>query len=65
MIVTWLATLALWMLVSIRRSPTVDEARAGLKTLLDIDDIQADAILSMQLRRLAALEQGHAKGPTP
>ncbi|MGO2092628.1 MAG: DNA gyrase subunit A [Microbacterium gubbeenense] len=41
----------------IRRSPTVDEAREGLKALLDIDDIQADAILSMQLRRLAALER--------
>jgi DNA gyrase subunit A len=41
----------------IRRSPTVDEARDGLKTLLDIDDIQADAILTMQLRRLAALER--------
>ncbi|MDD7960857.1 DNA gyrase subunit A [Microbacterium thalli] len=41
----------------IRRSPTVDEAREGLKSLLDIDDIQADAILSMQLRRLAALER--------
>ena len=41
----------------IRRSPTVDEARSGLKSLLEIDDIQADAILSMQLRRLAALER--------
>ncbi|MBW8764244.1 MAG: DNA gyrase subunit A [Microbacterium sp.] len=41
----------------IRRSPTVDEARSGLKALLDIDDDQADAILSMQLRRLAALER--------
>ncbi|MCC2032808.1 DNA gyrase subunit A [Microbacterium allomyrinae] len=41
----------------IRRSPTVDDARAGLKALLDIDDIQADAILQMQLRRLAALER--------
>ncbi|HLS93722.1 MAG TPA: DNA gyrase subunit A [Microbacterium sp.] len=41
----------------IRRSPTVDEAREGLKDLLDIDDIQADAILAMQLRRLAALER--------
>lgn len=41
----------------IRRSPTVDEARDGLKSLLTIDDIQADAILSMQLRRLAALER--------
>ena len=41
----------------IRRSPTVDDARDGLKALLDIDDIQADAILAMQLRRLAALER--------
>jgi len=41
----------------IRRSPTVDDARDGLKSLLDIDDIQADAILAMQLRRLAALER--------
>ncbi|WP_433585352.1 DNA gyrase subunit A [Microbacterium hydrocarbonoxydans] len=41
----------------IRRSPTVDEAREGLKALLDIDDDQADAILAMQLRRLAALER--------
>ncbi len=41
----------------IRRSPTVDEAREGLKALLEIDDAQADAILSMQLRRLAALER--------
>ncbi|MDY0908091.1 DNA gyrase subunit A [Microbacterium sp. CFBP9034] len=41
----------------IRRSPTVDEAREGLKSLLDIDDLQADAILTMQLRRLAALER--------
>ncbi|GAT74728.1 DNA gyrase subunit A [Microbacterium hydrocarbonoxydans] len=41
----------------IRRSPTVDEARVGLKALLDIDDDQADAILQMQLRRLAALER--------
>ena len=41
----------------IRRSSTVDVARDGLKDLLDIDDIQADAILAMQLRRLAALER--------
>ncbi|MGV0326719.1 DNA gyrase subunit A [Corynebacterium confusum] len=41
----------------IRRSPTVDEAREGLKSLLDVDDVQADAILAMQLRRLAALER--------
>jgi len=41
----------------IRRSPTVDEAREGLMKLLDVDEIQADAILAMQLRRLAALER--------
>ena len=41
----------------IRRSPTVDEARTGLMELLDVDEIQADAILAMQLRRLAALER--------
>jgi DNA gyrase subunit A len=41
----------------IRRSPTVDEARTGLIQLLDIDDVQAGAILDMQLRRLAALER--------
>ncbi len=41
----------------IRRSPTVDEAREGLMSLLDVDQIQADAILGLQLRRLAALER--------
>ncbi|MDN5755357.1 MAG: DNA gyrase subunit A [Micrococcaceae bacterium] len=41
----------------IRRSPTVEDARNGLKDLLDIDDLQAQAILDMQLRRLAALER--------
>jgi DNA gyrase subunit A len=41
----------------IRRSPTVEEARAGLMALLDVDEIQANAILDMQLRRLAALER--------
>ncbi|MEV0287362.1 MULTISPECIES: DNA gyrase subunit A [unclassified Kribbella] len=41
----------------IRRSPDVDEARSGLIQLLDIDEIQAQAILDMQLRRLAALER--------
>jgi DNA gyrase subunit A len=41
----------------IRASQTVDIARAGLIELLDIDDIQAQAILDMQLRRLAALER--------
>ncbi|CAN5664388.1 DNA gyrase subunit A [soil metagenome] len=41
----------------IRRSQTTDEAREGLKELLEIDDLQAQAILDMQLRRLAALER--------
>ncbi|RFD27235.1 DNA gyrase subunit A [Mycobacterium uberis] len=41
----------------IRASRTVDIARIGLIELLDIDDIQAQAILDMQLRRLAALER--------
>ncbi len=41
----------------IRRSPDVEEARAGLIKLLDIDELQADAILALQLRRLAALER--------
>ena len=41
----------------IRRSATVEVAREGLIELLDIDTIQANAILEMQLRRLAALER--------
>ncbi|MFL6045786.1 MAG: DNA gyrase subunit A [Propionibacteriaceae bacterium] len=41
----------------IRRSPNTEEAREGLKALLQIDDLQANAILDMQLRRLAALER--------
>jgi DNA gyrase subunit A len=41
----------------IRRSPTVEQARDGLMALLDIDELQARAILDMQLRRLAALER--------
>jgi len=41
----------------IRRSPEVDDARQGLIALLEIDELQANAILDMQLRRLAALER--------
>ena len=41
----------------IRRSPTADEARSGLMEFLQIDEAQAQAILNMQLRRLAALER--------
>ncbi|MFV0285439.1 MAG: DNA gyrase subunit A [Demequina sp.] len=41
----------------IRRSPSADEARQGLMELLDVDEVQANAILNLQLRRLAALER--------
>jgi len=41
----------------IRASATVEDAREGLIGLLEIDEIQAMAILNMQLRRLAALER--------
>ncbi|MCW2795624.1 DNA gyrase subunit A, partial [Nocardioides sp.] len=41
----------------IRRSPEVEDARDGLIELLDIDEIQATAILDLQLRRLAALQR--------
>ena len=41
----------------IRSSKDVETARTGLMNLLDVDEIQADAILAMQLRRLAALER--------
>lgn len=41
----------------IRRSPTADEARSALMEFLQIDEAQAQAILNMQLRRLAALER--------
>ncbi|BBE21124.1 hypothetical protein MN0502_00070 [Arthrobacter sp. MN05-02] len=41
----------------IRASSTTEEARDGLMGLLAIDELQATAILNMQLRRLAALER--------
>ncbi|MEO0049331.1 MAG: hypothetical protein RL556_663 [Actinomycetota bacterium] len=41
----------------IRKSANVDEAREGLIKLLSIDELQARAILNMQLRQLAALER--------
>ena len=41
----------------IRRSQTTEEARDGLMQLLDVDELQATAILNLQLRRLAALER--------
>lgn len=41
----------------IRASTTPEEARIGLMKLLDVDELQANAILDMQLRRIAALER--------
>jgi DNA gyrase subunit A len=41
----------------IRNSPSAEAARSGLMEMLDIDEVQAVAILDMQLRRLAALER--------
>ncbi|MSZ19783.1 MAG: DNA gyrase subunit A, partial [Actinobacteria bacterium] len=41
----------------IRKSATADDARDGLIKLLKIDELQARAILNMQLRQLAALER--------
>lgn len=45
------------VIATIRKSPTVDEARTALMELLGVDEVQADAILALQLRRLAALER--------
>ena len=41
----------------IRGSESAATAQQGLMTLLEIDEVQARAILDMQLRRLAALER--------
>lgn len=41
----------------IRASESASVAQSGLMKLLDIDEIQAQAILDMQLRKLAALER--------
>src|SRR4051794_3426999 len=41
----------------IRNSPSAEQARTGLMELLEIDEVQATAILDLQLRRLAALER--------
>ncbi len=45
------------MIALIRASQTTEDAREGLIRMLEIDEIQARAILDMQLRRLAALER--------
>jgi DNA gyrase subunit A len=41
----------------IRAAATVDDAREGLMAFLEVDEVQANAILNLQLRRLAALER--------
>ncbi|MDA0633750.1 DNA gyrase subunit A [Nonomuraea sp. MCN248] len=41
----------------IRASESASHAQQGLMSLLEIDEIQAQAILDMQLRKLAALER--------
>jgi DNA gyrase subunit A len=41
----------------IRRSANADEARAGLMSQFSLSEVQANAILDMMLRRLAALER--------
>ena len=45
------------VIATIRNSPDVSAARVQIMTLLDLDEGQANAILDMQLRRLAALER--------
>ncbi len=45
------------VIATIRKSQTPDTARTNLMNLLKIDEVQAQAILDMQLRRLAALER--------
>ncbi len=45
------------VIATIRKSQTPDTARTNLMRLLKIDEVQAQAILDMQLRRLAALER--------
>ncbi|MEM7802184.1 MAG: DNA gyrase subunit A [Chloroflexota bacterium] len=42
---------------TIRKSPDADEARGNLMVNFDLTEVQATAILDMQLRRLAALER--------
>lgn len=45
------------VIAAIRGSDTVDNARLTLISRFGLDELQANAILQMQLRRLAALEQ--------
>ncbi len=46
---------------TIRSAETVETARTNLMTRFDLSELQANAILEMQLRRLAALEQQKLK----
>jgi len=46
---------------TIRSAETVDAAREALMTRFDLSELQSNAILEMQLRRLAALEQQKLK----
>ncbi len=41
----------------IRSSPSAEDAKVGLMERFELSDVQAQAILDMQLRRLAALER--------
>ncbi len=45
------------VIATIRRSQTVETARNNLMTGFDLTQVQAQAILEMQLRRLAAMER--------
>ncbi|NLM28998.1 MAG: DNA gyrase subunit A [Methanomicrobiales archaeon] len=45
------------VVATIRASRSAEEAQAALVAKFALDEVQADAILKMQLRRLAALEQ--------
>ena len=45
------------VIATIRSSPDVDEARGRLMERFGLSELQANAILDMQLRRLAALER--------
>ena len=45
------------VIATIRQSESVDDARTALMSRFGLTEIQAQAILDLQLRRLAALEQ--------
>ncbi|MFQ5873960.1 MAG: DNA gyrase subunit A, partial [Dehalococcoidia bacterium] len=45
------------VIATIRQSPSVEDARTNLMQLFNLTQVQAQAILDMQLRRIAALER--------